>query len=146
LAVNPAFVTNAEEALEEALRNHLRRQSPIGGSPAHVAMNVFAVRLLGHTDLEGAEAGLGAEVRGEYLADRQTTSAAPGIGQARHERAHRLVMSVAGAGHARRGIVDAADHVDVLAQRAQRRQARRQLEGGTGLGWNPVALGNAVSV
>jgi hypothetical protein len=55
-------------------------------------------------------------------------------------------MRVAGRGHARVRVVDAADDVDVVAHRRERREARRQLVVRADLARDPVALGNAVAV
>ena len=69
LAVDPAFVLHAEQAIEQVLRNHLRRQRALVTRPAHVAVDVLAVRFLRHADLQRAEARLGADLRGEKLVD-----------------------------------------------------------------------------
>src|SRR5688500_15198781 len=55
-------------------------------------------------------------------------------------------MAVTGPRRSGAGIVDAADDVDVVAQRLERREARRQFETRTGFARNPVPLGNAVAV
>ena len=46
LALDPALVLHAEQAVEQILRNHLRRQRALVAGPAHVAVHVLAVRFL----------------------------------------------------------------------------------------------------
>ena len=46
LAIHPAFVLDAEQTVEQVLRNQLRRQRALVAGPRHVAVHVLAVRLL----------------------------------------------------------------------------------------------------
>ena len=55
-------------------------------------------------------------------------------------------MAVARPGHSRGAVVEPADHMNVVAKRRQRRQARSQAVIGAGLGRNPVALRDTVPV
>ena len=61
-------------------------------------------------------------LRGDHLVDRRTAGPAAGERRARHQAAHRAVVLVARPGHAGRRIIEAADHVDVVAERRQRRR------------------------
>ena len=68
------------------------------------------------------------------LIDGRSARAASGERRAGHT-AHRLVVAVAGARYRGRGVVEAAEDVDVVAERRERRQARREVEVAAGLGW-----------
>src|SRR5688572_23573662 len=122
------------------------RQRALEARPRHVAVHVLAVRFLRDADLQRAEARLRADLRSEDLIDRWARGAASGIGSARHQPTERAEMAVALAVEARGDVVDAAEHVHVIAHAAERREARRQLEVFARLTRNPVALGNAVAV
>src|SRR4029434_3774397 len=114
-------------------------------------------------DLQRAEAGLRADLRGENLVDRRpggaaarrrrarhdsaershtrvAAAAAARIRLARHDSAERAEVPVALAVHPRSDVVDAAEHVHVIANAAERRETCRQLEVLAGFARNPVAL------
>ena len=146
LAVDPALVPDAEQAIEQVLRNVLLRQRALVARPRHVAVDVLAVRFLRDADLQRAEARLRADLRGENLIDRRPRRAAARVGRAGHQAAQRAEVAVALAVEARRDVVDAAEHVHVIAHAAERREARRQLVVFARLARNPVALGNTVAV
>src|SRR5207245_8872339 len=57
----------SENAVEQFMRDHLRRQGAIAAGPAKIALNALAERLLAHADLQRAEARFAA-----YL-DRKST-------------------------------------------------------------------------
>src|SRR5262245_64534260 len=90
--------------------------------PAEIAMDVLAVRLLADADLQRAEPRFAAHRAGDDLIDRRAAGAAAGVRRAGDERAHRFVMRIARRGHARVRGVHAADDVNVVAQRLERRQ------------------------
>ena len=110
------------------MRQHLRRQRAIVAGPAHIALDALAERFLRDADLQRAEARLGADLRGDHLIDRRSARAVSGERRARRHTAHRLVVAVAGAGRRGSRVVQAAENVNVVAERGQRRQARRQVE------------------
>ena len=109
-------------------------------------MHVLAVRFLGDADLQRAETRLGADLRGQNLIDRRAGGAAAGVSGAGHDAAQRAEVAVALPVEPRRDVVDAAEHVHVVAHAAERRQTRGQLEVLAGLARNPIALRNAVAV
>src|SRR5580765_4980549 len=127
LALHPALVAGAENAVEELMRNHLRRQGPVAAGPAQIALNTFTERFLADTDLERPKTRLPADARGDHLVDGRPAGAAAGKGRARHQGTHRAVMVVARTRHARRRIIETRNNMDIVAERRERREARRQL-------------------
>src|SRR5262249_9229344 len=126
LAIRPAYLARAKQAVEKLVRDHLGWQRPVVARPAHVPLDALAERLLRYPDLERPKPRLAADLAGNGLVDRRPARAAPGERRPGHQRAHRLVMPVAGAGQRRGGVVEPADHVNVVAERSERPQARRQ--------------------
>ena len=146
LAGDPALIAHAEEPIEEIVRNHFGRERAVGASPTQVAVDVFTVRFLADADLKGAEPRLAAHRARNHLIDRRAAGAAARVRRAGDERAHRFVMRVAGRRDARVRVVDAADDMDVVSNRRERREARCQLVVDADLSRNPIPLGNAVAV
>src|SRR5262249_36417196 len=144
LAIHPAFFALAEEAVEEPVRDHLRRQRALKSGPAHVALHALAERFLRHTDLEGPEARVPSELGGDHLVERRSAGPAAGEHRARHQAARRVRVAVARASGGR--VVDAAQHVEIAAERRHGREARRHLVMRTELGWYPIPLRDAVAV
>src|SRR2546428_534176 len=75
-ALDPALVARAEDPVEQLMWNHFGRQRAVAPGPAQVALNALAKRLLAHTDLQGAETRLAADLRGDHLVDRRSAGAA----------------------------------------------------------------------
>ena len=146
LRVDPAGVAGAEQVIEELVRQHLRRQRAVVPGPAHVALDALAERFLRDADLDRAEARIAADSGGDDLVDGRSAGAVAGERGTGGDAAHRLVVAVAGAGGIGRLVVQAAENVDVVAERGQRAEARREVIVGTGLAGNPIPLGDAVAV
>ena len=117
LAVYPAFVFDAEEAVEEVMWNHLRRQSALEARPTHVAVNVLAVGFLGYSDLQGVETRFGADPGCEQLIDGRAGRSTARVSRARGEAAKRGEVTVALAVEPGGYVVDSADHVDIITDR-----------------------------
>ena len=146
LRPHPALIFLAEEPVEQILRNHLRRQGAIVTRPAHVAVNVLAVRFLRDADLQRMEARFRAHLRGQNLIDGGAARAASGVGGAGHQAAEGGKVAVALSVEPRGHVVDAADDMNIVPHRLQRRETRRQLEVRAGGLGNPIAFGNSVAV
>src|SRR5262245_66188089 len=56
------------------------------------------------------------------------------------------MMSVPRPGHGGGGIVQTADHMDIPAEWGKRRKARRHPIVRPGFRWNPIPLGNAITI
>ena len=87
-----------------------------------------------------------ADLLGDHLVDGGAAGPSAREHLARDEAAHRVVVPVPRPGQAGRRIVDAAEHVDVLAVPGQRLQAGRHLIVGTVLARDPVLLDDPVAV
>src|SRR5262249_30821640 len=146
LAAEPRLLLRAKKTIEQIVRQQLRRQRAVGPRPAQIPLDAFAVRFLANADLQRTKAGLAANLRGDGLIDRWPGAASSRVSRTRDEPAHRLMMAVAGTGDARRRIVQPANDMDVLPVRSERRKARSQRIARSGLGGNPIALGNPVAV
>ena len=119
LAIHPALVLHAEQAVKQILRNHLRRQRAIISRPTHVAMHVFAVRFLRDSDLQRMESRLGSHLRRQNLVDRGAAGAASCIGRAGHQSAHGGEVPIALPVESGRDVIDSADDVNVVAHRIE---------------------------
>src|SRR5262245_10430768 len=95
LASDPGLILDAEETIEEILRDHLGRQRALESGPRHVALHVFAVGLLRDADLERTESRFGADFRGENLVERGAACAAPSERGAGHEATDGVHVAVA---------------------------------------------------
>ena len=146
LAIDPAFFALAEEAIEEPVRKHLGRESPFVTGPAHIALDALAEGFLGDSHLQRAETRVAADLGSDGLVDGRAAGAAPGEARAGHEAAHGVVMAVAGSRQSRRGIVESAEDVNIVAKLCQGRQAGRQMKIAAGLFGNPITLRDAVAV
>ena len=146
LAGHPAGIARAEQVIEELVRQHLRRQRAIVSGPAHVALDALAEGFLRDADLNRAEARIAADFGGDGLVDGCSARAVAGERRTGGDAADRLVVAVAGAGGIGRLVVQAAENVDIVAERRQRTEARREVKVGTGLAGNPIPLGDAVAV
>ena len=146
LPLHPAFIAGAEDAIEQFVRNHLRRQRAIASGPTQIALNTLAKGFLAHADLQRPEAALPADFGCDELIDGRSACATAGEGRSRHERTHRAVVIVAGTGHARRRIVEPGDDVYIVAERRERRQTGCQLVAGTGFCRYPEPLHHTISV
>src|SRR5205814_10356156 len=98
-----------ERAVDRPVRNNLGGQRTIAAGPTHVALNALAERLRRDADLQRAEPAVPADVLRDRLVDRRPARPAAGEAFAGNETAHRVVVAVALATHARRRVVDAAD-------------------------------------
>jgi hypothetical protein len=119
LAVHPALILHSEQAVEQVMRNHFGRQRAFVTRPGHIALHVLAVGFLSHSDLQGAEAGLGADSGGEDLIDGRTARAPPG-------EPCRSSIADASCGPclaSKSGgdVIDSANHVDVVPHGRQGR-------------------------
>src|SRR5262249_41904861 len=97
-------------------------------------------RLLANTDLQRSESGTAADAVRDDLINRWSSGAASGKRLARHQRAHRAMVTLAVR------IIEAADDVYVLLEGRQRLQARRDLVIRPRLARHPVVFQNAVAV
>ena len=79
LAPDPALVPAAKQPVEQILRDHLGRQRAVVPRPTQVAMDVLAVRLLTHADLQRAEPRLPTNRPGDDLVDGGPAGAAAGV-------------------------------------------------------------------
>ena len=123
LAIHPALFALAEQPVEEPVRDHLRRQRALVSGPAHVALHALAERFLRDADLQRAEPGVAADLGGDHLVDGRSARAAAGEMRAGHQPAHGVRVAVA---HSLGGgVVHAAQHVEIAAERRERRKARR---------------------
>ena len=109
----------AEQAVEQLVRQHLRRQRAIVAGPAHIALDAFAERFLRHADLQRAESRLGADLGRDHLIDRRSAGAVSGERRAVSHAADRLVVAVAGTRYGCGRVVEAGQDVDVIAEGAQ---------------------------
>src|SRR3954466_15313788 len=87
LAVYPTQIPGAEEAIEEAMRNLLRRQRPVRTRPAHILLDSAAERLLGDADLQRSESRITANLRCQDLVERCGAGPRRTQPRARHQRA-----------------------------------------------------------
>ena len=126
LPLDPTRVSLAEKALEELVREHLRRERPLVGGPAHIALDALSEGFLRNADLQGPEARVAADFRGDRLVDRRRSRAPARKGGSRHQRAHGTMMPVSRSRNLSGRVVQAGDHVNVAAQGSQRRQAGSQ--------------------
>ena len=133
LAIDPAFFARAEEIIEQLVRQHLRRQRTVVAGPTHIPLDALAERFLRDADLNRAEARILADLRGDRLVDRRSAGAVAGERRAGGHAADRLVVSVARTARGSGLVVEAAEHVDIVAERRQRAEARREVEIRAGL-------------
>src|ERR1700677_4256229 len=122
LAVDPTLFPASEQAIEEAIRQHLGGQCAIEACPAHIALDALAEGLLRNADLQRAKAGFTAYLCGDGLIDRGATRPAAGEPCTSHQAADGIVMAVAGPGQTCREVIEPADHMNVVAKRSQRRK------------------------
>ncbi len=144
LAIHPAFLALAEQAVEEAVGDHLRRERALEAGPAHIALHTLAKRFLRDADLQRTEARVAAELGRDHLVDRRSCRAASGEAGSGHQAAHRVGVAVTLS--VGRRVVETAQHVNIGPERREGRKARRDAEVRALFGGDPVSLGDAVAV
>src|SRR5262249_19846853 len=96
--------------------------------------------------LNRAEPRLPSDLPRNRLIDRRTTGAVTGEGRATDHAADGFVMSVARPRDGRRLVVEPAQHMNVVAERREGAETRREMKVRAGLRRDPIPLRNTVPV